>query len=126
MSHIAPISMKVAATLTAFRGVTCTTSTGGDIAKYPASAAERPVGITNNDVTDITQAIPVIIAGIAKLEFASAVTSGNLVALNSVGQGVAHTDVTAGSYYVGTLLGPTAVTGTIADVLVNPGFKSIP
>lgn len=125
MSHIAPISMKVAATLAAYRIVTCITSTA-NACKYPASASERPFGVTADTVLDTTGSIPVIVAGIAKVEFASAVTSGNMVAANSSGQGVAHTDVTAGSYIVGVLLGITAVTGSVAEVLVQPGFKSIP
>ena len=125
MSHIAPISMKVQATLASYRIVTCVTSTA-NTCKYPASASERPIGITADTVLDTTGSIPVISYGIAKLEFASAVTSGNMVAANSSGQGVAHTDVTAGSYIVGVLLGITAVTGSVAEILVQPGFKSIP
>lgn len=125
MSHIAPISMNVQATLAAFRGVTCVTGTA-NTCKYPASASEAPIGITADNVLDTTAAIPVIIAGLARLEFASAVTSGNFVALNSSGQGVAHTDVTAGSYVIGTLISATAQTGTQGLVLVNPGYKAIP
>jgi hypothetical protein len=125
MSHIPPISMKVQATLAAYRGVTCLTSTA-DTAKYPASAAERPIGVTADTVLDITAAIPVITEGLARLDFNNSVASGALVALDSTGLGVAHADVTAGSWYVGTLIGPSASTGTSRQVYVQPGFKSIP
>lgn len=126
MSHIAPISMKVNATIAAYRIVTALTSTAQTV-KVPASASERPLGITVDTVLDTTNSIPVVIAGIAKLYFNDTCTTGNMVASNSAGQGVPHVDVTAGSYTVGVLIGPTvAATGTIAEVLVQPMFKSIP
>jgi hypothetical protein len=50
-----------------------------------------------------------------------------MVASDSSGRGVPHVDTTAGSYVVGVLIGATvAATGTIADVLIGPHFKSIP
>ena len=118
--------MKVASTLAAYRIVTALTGTAHSV-KYPAAVSERPMGITQDTVLDTGAAIPVATAGISKLLFDAAVTSGNLVASNSSGRGVAHVDATAGSYVVGILVGPTvAATGTIADVLIQPMFKSIP
>lgn len=126
MSHIAPISVKASTTIAAYRVVTALTGTG-HTCKVPASAAERPFGITVDTVLDTALAIPVAIGGIAKLYFNDTVTSGALVAADSAGRGVPHVDVTAGSYVVGILLGPTiAATGTVADVLIQPHFKSIP
>lgn len=126
MSHIPPISMKTNATLTAYRGVTNLTSTANTV-KYPASVAELPIGITGDDVLQTGAAIPVYIGGIAKLQFNDTVTTGAFVALDSAGLGVPHVNVTAGSYVLGTLIGPTiALTGTVAEVLINPFFKSIP
>jgi len=126
MSHIAPISMKVNATISAYRIVTALTSTAQTV-KVPASASERPLGVTVDTVLDTTNSIPVVIAGIAKLYFNDTCTTGNMVASNNAGQGVPHVDVTAGSYTVGVLIGPTvSATGTIAEVLVQPMFKSIP
>lgn len=126
MSHIAPISMKVNATISAYRIVTALTSTAQTV-KVPASASELPMGITVDTVLDTTNSIPVVIAGIAKLYFNDTCATGNMVASNNAGQGVPHVDVTAGSYVVGVLIGPTvAATGTIAEVLVRPMFKSIP
>ncbi len=126
MSHIAPISMKVASTISAYRIVTCTTGTGSTV-KVPAAATERPIGITSDSVLDTSSAIPVAFSGIQKLYFNDTVTSGAMVASDSSGRGVPHVDTTAGSYVVGVLIGATvAATGTIADVLIGPHFKSIP
>jgi len=126
MSHLAPVSFKVAATLTAYRGVTSVTGTA-DTVKYPASALERPLGITTNDVKNITDGIPVCIGGITDLTFNDSCASGKMVALDSAGRGVVHVDTTAGSYVIGVLVGPDVQTaGQIGQVLVQPHFKSIP
>lgn len=127
MGHIPPLSFRVTTTIGAYLGVVMLTSTA-DTVKIAAAASELPVGITADTVLDTTQSIPVFGPGnIAKLYFNDTVTTGKLVALNNAGQGVPHVDVTAGSYVIGTLVGPTvALTGTIADVLINPMFKSIP
>lgn len=126
MSHIAPISMKVASTLAAYRAVAALTGTAQSV-KYPASASELPIGITVDTVLDTTSAIPVAIGGIEKLYFNDTVASGSFVAVDSSGRGVPHVNVTAGSYVIGTLIGPAvAATGTIAQVLIQPMFKSIP
>lgn len=126
MSHIAPVSFKTAATLPAYRIVTMSTSTA-DTVKLPASASEVALGITQDTNLNIGDAVPVAIGGISKLEFNDTVTSGKFVASNNAGQGVPHVDVTAGSYVIGMLIGSTvALTGTVANVLIQPMFKSIP
>lgn len=126
MSHIAPISMKVQTTLSAYRIVTMLTSTANTV-KVPASASELPIGITVDTVLDTTSSIPVAFSGIQKLYFNDTVTSGAYVASDSSGRGVPHVNATAGSFVIGVLIGATvAATGTIADVLINPHFKSIP
>lgn len=126
MSHIAPITMKVAATLPAYRIVTMSTGTA-DTVKLPASASEVPIGITQDTVLDTGAGIPIAVGGISKLYFNDSVGSGKFVASNNAGQGVPHVDVTAGSYVIGMLVGPTVnTTGTIADVLIQPMFKAIP
>lgn len=126
MSHIPAISMKVQSTLSAYRIVTALTGTANTV-KVPASASELPIGITIDNVLDTTASIPVAFAGIQKLYFNDTVTSGAYVASDSSGRGVPHANVTAGSFVIGILVGPTvAATGTIADVLINPHFKSIP
>ena len=125
MSHIAPISFQVAATLAAYRGVTHLTGTGHQV-KYPASIAEMPIGITGNTVINTSDDIPVFVAGIAKLEFGDSCASGCLVALDSSGRGVAYTNNTAGGYVIGTLVGDKVNTvGAIGDVLIQPKWKII-
>lgn len=126
MSHIPPISMRANATIAAYRIVTSLTGTAQTV-KVPASASEIPLGITTDTILDTTTSIPVAIAGIQKLYFNDTVTSGSYVASNNAGQGVPHVNATAGSFVIGILIGPSvAATGTIADVLINPHFKSIP
>lgn len=126
MSHIPPISMRANATIAAYRIVTALTGTANTV-KVPANATELPVGITADTILDTTTAIPVAIAGIRKLYFNDTVTSGAYVASNNAGQGVPHVNTTAGSFVIGILIGPSvSATGTIADVLINPHFKSIP
>lgn len=122
-----PVSFKVQATLSAYRGVVMVTGTA-DTVKYPAAATDLPIGITLDTVKDTTSAIPVMgPGGIAKLFFNDSVGSGKMVALDSSGRGVPHVDTTAGSYVIGTLLGPTVnTTGSVQDVFVQPFFKSIP
>lgn len=126
MSHIPPISMKASTTISAYRIVTALTSTANTV-KVPASVSEVPIGISQDTVLETGSALPIAVAGISKLYFNDTVTTGSFVASNNAGQGVPHVNVTAGSYVIGVLVGPTvAATGTIADVLIQPMFKSIP
>lgn len=126
MSHVVPISLKTNATISAYRIVTMLTGTA-DTVKVPASASEMPIGITQDTVLETGYSIPIAVAGKSKLYFNDTVGSGKFVASNNAGQGVPHVDVTAGSYVIGLLIGPSvAATGTIADVLIQPFFKSIP
>lgn len=130
MSHIAPVSFKVATTLAAYRVVTLSTS-AADTVKYPASTSRPFIGITTDTVLDTTGAISVAIAGIAKLYFNDTCTTGGLVSADTSGRGIARaafgatsTAITSTAAYIGVLCGPTvAATGTIADVLIMPGFE---
>lgn len=127
MSHIAPVSFKVRATLAAYRIVIADTAGAGFVGYPSAAGVALPLGVTANDVKDTNESIPVIMGGIAKVYFNDTMSSGSLVAADSSGRGVKHVDVTAGSAYVGVLIGNAVTqTGTIADVLVNPGWKAIP
>lgn len=124
---IPPLSFKVRTTLSANRAVLLDTA-GGDYVVYPSAATVQPFGITLDTVKDTTSSIPVAGPGnIAKLLFNETMSTGGLVAVDSSGRGVPHADITAGSYVIGRLVGPNvAATGTIADVLIMPFFKSIP
>jgi len=126
MSHISPVSFGVLTTLLAYRIVAANTA-GSDAVVYPSAATVPPIGVTADTVKDTTGAIPVYVSGIARVFFNDTMSSGGLVAADSSGRGVPHANTTAGSYVIGTLIGPAvAITGTIADVLINPFFKSIP
>ena len=126
MSSIEPRSFKVVSTLSANRIVTANTA-GSYTVAYPSAATVRPIGVTTDTVLDTTGSIPVAFAGVHKIQFNDTMTTGGLVAANSAGQGVPHVDTTAGSYVIGVLIGPSvAATGTFADVLIQPHFKSIP
>mgnify|MGYP001289331309 CR=1 FL=1 len=126
MNPSGPFSFKAGSTLAAARGVTLATGTAQTV-KYPAAYTEAPIGITQDTILDTNQAIGVLTEGPADLEFASTVTAGELVAIDSTGKGVKHTDTTAGSFVIGKLISPLiAITGTIGKVLIQPHFKSIP
>lgn len=127
MGHIPSLSFKASTTISAYRIVTMLTATANTV-KVPASASECPIGITMDTVLETGTSLPVAGPGnIAPLYFNDTVASGAFVASDSSGRGVPHVDVTAGSYVVGILVGPKAnATGTVADVLVQPMFKSIP
>lgn len=119
-------SFKVLTTLAAYRIVSAHTLSSRTVT-YPAGATSRPIGVTRDTVKDTTTAIPVQLNGVAMVQFNETMASGGLVAANNAGQGVPHVDTTAGSYYIGHLIGPAiALTGTVAEVLIQPGFKSIP
>lgn len=126
MSHVS-FSAKVLSTLSAYRIVRFNTA-GSYTVAYPSAATVPVHGVTLDTVLDTTSSIPIAGPGtIAKVYFNETMSSGGLVASDSSGRGVPHADTTAGSYVIGTLIGPAVTaTGTIADVLINPFFKSIP
>lgn len=128
MSHLPSISMKTAATLPAYRLVTMATGTA-DTVKLPVAVSEVLIGITQDTNLNIGDSVPVATGGISKLYFNDTMTSGKFVAASTTvpGAGVAHADVTVGSYVIGVLIGPAVTaTATVADVLIQPMFKSIP
>jgi hypothetical protein len=123
MSHIPPVSFGVRTTLPAYRIVMADTA-GSNFAILPSSAAVGPMlGITVDSVRDTTGAIPVAIGGIAKLQMNETMGTGGLVAPDGggLGLGVPHVAVSAGSFVIGTLVGPAVtLTGTISEILINP------
>jgi F0F1-type ATP synthase alpha subunit len=125
-------SFKVAATLSAYRGVALLSVTANTVA-YPESSQNPYIGITKNEVTDTNQAIQVACAGErVKLYFNDTCAAGKLVGLNSSGQGIPFnlsnttTSATLAGQYIGILLGASvAATGTVAEILVQPGFVRV-
>jgi len=119
-------SFNVAATLASQRIVTHNTGTAFGV-KYPAAALEQPVGVSIDTVLDVSGAIPIQCNGVAKILFNDTCASGALVAADSSGRGVPFVDATAGAAYIGTLVdAAVGATGTVAKVLINPGYKAIP
>lgn len=128
MSSVHPLSMKVLTTIPAYR-IVAPNTTGSWTAILPATAGVPPIGITTDTVKETSQGIPVAFSGVAKLQFNDTVAAGGLVACDGggLGLGVPHVNITAGSYVIGYLVGPAvALTGTIADVFINPFYKAIP
>jgi len=118
-------SFKVATTLSAYRGVYVSAA---HTVAYVNAATSLPVGITIDDVKDTNQGIPVAVSGaITKLYFNDTVAAGGLVAIDSSGRGIpfaAAATSTTQNHYVGVLIGAAvAATGTIAQVMVQPGLK---
>ena len=126
MSDSLRLSFKVASTLTVQRIVALTAAASGEaLAQTVSATANLPIGVTVDDVLDTTGAIAVQVNGIAKVFFNDTVTSGARVSSDSSGRGVPFTAATATAGYCGTLLGPSvAATGTIAEILINPGMDS--
>ena|SRR3990167_4534694 len=127
MAHLAPLSFGVLSTLAAYRIVAANTAGSYNVA-YPSAATVQPIGVTLDEPQDTTSSIPIAGPGtIAKVFFNDTMSTGSFVAADASGRGVPHVDTTAGSYIVGRLIGPNvAATGTLADVLIMPFFKSIP
>jgi hypothetical protein len=123
-------SFKVESTLAAYRIVTHSTSAAMTV-KYPASTLRPFIGVTYDTVLDTVGAIPIVVAGIAKVFFNDTCTTGNLVSADTSGRGIAKaafgatsTAITTTGAYIGVLVGATvAATGTIANVLIMPGFE---
>lgn len=121
-------SFKVLTTLAAQRIVAAVSGTAHTV-QYPEDKLRPFIGVTLDTVLDTTCSIPVQTDGKAYVYFNDTVTSGQLVSADTNGRGVPVTlanttaSMTLAVAYVGTLIGPTiAATGTIAEVLVNPGI----
>lgn len=126
-----PLSFKVATTLSAYRWVALGVAGTPNTVIYPASGAVLPIGITQDTVKDTNQAIPVKGVGqISKLTFNDTVSSGALVGSDTNGLGIPFalaqttTTLTLPSAYGGILLDAKVnLTGTVANVLIMPGFQ---
>lgn len=121
-------SFKVSTTLAAYR-IVAPLSITADTVAYPEgiTSANPIMGVTLDTVVNTTDNIAIKTHGIAKVEFNETMSSGLLVTADTSGKGTPFTAVTAPTGFVGVLLGPAVTaTGTIAEVLVNPGFMSIP
>lgn len=121
-------SFKVQATLATHRIVSHVTGTANTV-QYHQTLTALPIGVTVDTVLDTTSAIPVQLNGRAFVFFNDTVTAGELVSGDTSGRGVpfslaqTSTAISAPAAYLGLLIGPSvAATGTIAEVLIQPGF----
>lgn len=124
-------SFKVLTTLSAYRVVSVVTGTAYTV-EYPDTNTVMPIGVTKDTVKDTTNSIPVAVVGErALLYFQDTCAAGELVGFDTaLGGGKRWTQgantttaMTAQSAYVGVLLGPTvALTGTLAEILIQPGL----
>lgn len=121
-------SFKVATTLLAQRIVSPVTASANTV-QYHQTLSALPIGVTLDTVLDTTSAIPVQLNGRAFVFFNDSCASGELVTGDTSGRGIrfslaqTSTSISAPAAYLGTLLGTgVQATGTIAEVLIQPGF----
>ena len=114
-------SFKVLGALSAYRGVAAVSSTANTV-QYPEAATNPYLGVLKDESTLAGQSVPVAVSGErAKLFFNDTCAAGQRVGLDSSGRGVAYVQATGTTYSIGVLIGATvAVTGTIAEILVQP------
>lgn len=122
-------SFKVASTIAAQRIVAITAA---NTVGYPGDGQTLPIGVTVDTVLDTSGAIGVQLGGRAKIYFNDTVSAAGLVAADTSGRGVPFTlantttSLTLASAYIGPLVGAAvAATGTVAEVLIAPGFDRV-
>lgn len=118
----ASVSMKQADSIAAYRIVRVTSA---DTVALTSALTDVPFGVTQDNANASTQAVPVAIAGIARVYCNDSIAAGGLVGTDATGRGIPYVVISTGSYYVGILIGPKVnATGAIAEILVRPGFSA--
>lgn len=113
----APISMKQASSISAYRIV----RVSGDHTVAACSATtDIIIGVTQDEAQSSSHAVPVAVGGIAKVYCNDTGAAGILLSSDSAGRAVPFAEGTAGVYVLGVLLDTVTATGTIANVLVQP------
>lgn len=120
----APISMKQASSITAYR-IVRVTATPNTVALASATT-DVLIGITTDEATSANQGVPVQCSGVAKLYCNDTIASGGLVTTDASGRGVPATANTAGVNVIGVCLNTVTATGTLAEILINPYQIQIP
>jgi len=113
----APISMKQGDSISAYRIVRV--SAAHTVAACTA-ATDIIVGVTEDEATKSTQAVPVLMGGIGRVYCNDTMAAGTLVKTDASGRGVPFVESTAGVYVLGVVLDTVSATGTIASVIINP------
>lgn len=121
---IAPISMKQADSMAAYR-IVRVTSTPNTVALCSATT-DVIIGVTLDNAGSSNQAVPVAVGGIQKVYMNDTMAAGGFITTDSLGRGVAAAANTAGVYVLGVCLNTVSATGTLAEVLVNPFQIQIP
>lgn len=118
MASFEPVSMKCADSITAYRIVRVS---AGDTVAACSAATDVPFGITQDNSNAATQAVPVAVAGIARVYVNDSIAAGGLFMTDSVGRAIPYVASSTGNYSVGILIGPKVnATGAIAEVLISP------
>lgn len=120
----APVSFKQGDSIAAYRIVRAT-STPNTVALASATT-DVLIGVTVDEATKSTQAVPVAISGIAKVYMNDTCAAGSIITTDASGRGIAATANTAGVYVLGVCLNTVSATGTLADVLLQPYQVQIP
>lgn len=113
----APVSFKQGDSISAYRIVRVS---GAHTVAACSAGTDIIVGVTVDEATKSTQAVPVAISGIARVYCNDTMAAGTLIKTDASGRGVALVESTAGVYVLGVCLDTVEHTGTIASVLVNP------
>ena len=118
----APLSFKVASTLSAYRFVGISAA---NTVAYPTTITTAVIGATADTVLDTVNSIPIHPIGqICKVYFNDTVSAAGLVASDSSGRAIPLAGVTlTNTHIAGVLVGnAVAATGTISDVLLLGGM----
>ena len=115
---IAPVSMKQGDSIAAYR-IVRHTSTPHTVALTTATS-DFPFGITQDNAGLSSQAVPVQIAGLARVYCNDTMAAGALVMTDASGRAVPAVATSAGVYVVGVILETVTSTGTIGTILLNP------
>ena len=113
----APVSLKVADSIAANRIVRVNGANQVGLATAPADLIG---GVTVDEATKSNQAVPVAVAGIAKVYCNDTITAGGAVMTDGSGRAIPAVATTSGVYALGICLNTVSATGTLAEVLINP------
>jgi hypothetical protein len=113
----APLSFKQGDSIAAYRIVRVS---GVQTVAACSATTDIIAGVTADNANSSNQAVPVIVAGVARVTFNDSIAAGALVMTDSVGRGIPFVESTAGVYTLGVSLQTINATGGIGEVLVNP------
>lgn len=120
----APVSMKVADSISAYRIVRVNSA---NLVAACSASTDVPFGITQDNSNAATQYVPVAIAGIARVYVNDSIVAGGAFMTDSVGRAIPYVAASTGNYMVGLNIGPKCnATGALAEVLVRPLFTAVP